>query len=43
MPDLTQLGDSVLMLVVIYTKLAHILCDYSSLNVREDGILDSVL
>lgn len=42
MPNLTQVGDSVLMLVMIYVKLAHILCAYSSLDVREDGIPDSV-
>jgi hypothetical protein len=42
MPNLTQVGTSVLTLVVIYAKLAHILCAYSSLDVREDGILDSV-
>jgi hypothetical protein len=42
MPNLTQAGASVLTLVVIYAKLDHIPCAYSSLNVREDGILDFV-
>ena len=42
MPNLRQAGASVLTLVVIYAKLAHILCAYSSIDVREDGILDSV-
>jgi hypothetical protein len=38
---LTQVGTSVLTLVVICAKLAHMLFTYSSVDVREDDSLAS--